>query len=713
MTASSIFNSRRSEALSNSIGDGADGALRRNRTLSPVLSAGLSLLLLAVLTLIVFREQLFDHWTFPWDFLGAYTTTPAFVVASVEGGHLLSWSSHVASGFPVGVDPQAGLYFPGWWLLGGLGIPATLRVLTVVQVAHVLLGGAGMLLLARARRLTWSWATLAAVAYLLFGGFYGEAEHADIIRGFAYLPWLLWALTPPDEEVGRWTRLVALPAIAWLIATGGYPAQVVSFGLAGFVYLVVALWPGGRAMFRRYRVALLLAIVACAGICLAVLLPYLHAEQGNELHRVLEPTAAARAGESLAPRDLLGLYLNNFAWVYDGTVTAWAVGIPMLIGLACVRVDTLRRQAPLVACGVLALALATTPKIGFVGNAMASLRPLFPSRFPAADYKAVVAIALVVLATDGWRQLAVSRRRGPIFRAAVLAVMLVLGASLASTKYAPASREMWLVVVVIVATLALVAVRLRPLALALALVALVAIDGYREIHDYRQLGHTSSWAVPSSEAAQYLGRDGEVRNLSATLKQAPSARPARVGPVAPLASSPTGSNPDALGWVSSNYYLVDYGGTIEQSLWRAEHDPALLSLLLAPWRAYTFACGVNGCEAVARRLPDPRRWRPSGAVTTLSYGTNSTTYKVSIGRPEVMVENELAIDGWKANSDKVKIVNNKYPLRTWLLSPGSYTFTAHYSAPERAPQEAVVGAAILAWLGCGLLLYRKRTARVK
>jgi hypothetical protein len=94
-----------------------------------------------------------------------------------------------------------------------------LTALTGVQVAHVCFGGLGVLAFARSRRLGWSWATLAAVAYLFFGGFYGEAEHADIVRGFSYLPWLTWTLTPPST--GRpWTRLALLPPLAWVIATG-------------------------------------------------------------------------------------------------------------------------------------------------------------------------------------------------------------------------------------------------------------------------------------------------------------------------------------------------------------------------------------------------------------------------------------------------------------------------------------------------------------
>ena len=66
------------------------------------------------------------------------------------------------------------MYFPGWWLLGVLRVPATLRVLTTIQVAHVLFGSMGILALARARRLAWPWATVAAVAYIFSEDFTGR-----------------------------------------------------------------------------------------------------------------------------------------------------------------------------------------------------------------------------------------------------------------------------------------------------------------------------------------------------------------------------------------------------------------------------------------------------------------------------------------------------------------------------------------------------------
>ena len=658
---------------------------------------------LATVTVLIFWQQLFDHWTFPWDFVGAYTTTPAFVAASVGGGHFPAWSPYIASGFPIDVDPQAGLYFPGWWLLGGLDIPATLRVLTAVQVAHVLFGSVGVLALARVRRLGWSWAAVAAVTYLLFGGFYGEAEHSDIIRGFAYLPWLLWALTPPSED-RRWLRLATVPLLAWLIVSAAYPGQIVSFGLTGFVYIGVTIWSEGWELWQRYRLALVLAVVSAGAVAIAVLLPYLRAEQAHELYRVFEPTAAVRAGASIAPRDLLGLYLNNFAWTYDGTVTSWAVGIPVLIGLFCVRLGTLRRQAPLAASGIVALVLAMTPKIGVIGRTMVSIRPLFSSRFPAAEYKAVVAIAMVIVAADAWSQIATEQRK-MFWRAILAGTIVVIGALLAPSTYGPATRELWLVIAVALAACGLVLVRMPARLLVSLLMVLVIIDGVREVYDYRLLGHISPWRTTPVEAAPYRARDVAVRELSTSLKQAPATRPARVPPYAPLSTAPTGSDPDATGWIANGYHVIDYGGTIERTLWRAEHNPAWLSLLLATWHGYTFPCAVVGCESGAVRLPSASTWHPSPSIQTTSYGEEDIVYSVNISQPELLIENELAIRGWSTKSPHVASVDAGIPLRAWRLSPGRYKFVASFQEPDRWLQWVALALGLVSLLACARLVY--------
>lgn len=665
----------------------------------PLIQLALAACLLIALTLWVFRRQLFDHWSFPWDFLGTYTTTPPFVADTFGLGHPVSWSPFVASGFPVDINPQAGVYFPGWWILGALHIPLTLRALTTVQVAHVLFGCVGMLLLTRARRLTWPWATVAAVAYLFFGGFYGQAEHADIFRGFAYLPWLLWSLTPPERN-GHWLRLIALPPIAWLVVSGAYPGETVAFAICGFVYLGVGLRVAGPGTWRRYRTALILATLASAAVCVAVLLPYIRADQAGELYRNIEPTAAIRAQFAFSPLDVLGSYLSNFAWTYQGTITAWAVGVPILIGLACARRATLKAHAPLIACGAVALTLATTPRIGFIGRAMASIQPLFPSRFPASDYKAVIAIALIVVSVDAWRALASRHRGRPLIAVSAIGCLLVVGALVAPSTYGPATHHLALLIAIIVVTGLLALVRPRVQILVCVLVLLIVVDGVREVYDYRLGGAISPWQAPPTALTPFQARNVFVRTLPARLDQTPQSRPARV-PTAPTAET------NSAGWVADGYNETDYDPTLERVLWTAENNPVWSSLLLAPWHGYTFPCAAVGCSNGSVHLPAPQTWRPSVLVRTLSYGIDGIVYAVDVNRPTLMVENELAIKGWHANNSRVQPVNANIPLRTWRLSPGVYRFTATFQEPDRTLQELAALLAIVAWLGCVGIALRK------
>jgi hypothetical protein len=285
---------------------------------------------------------------------------------------------------------------------------------------------------------------------------------------------------------------------------------------------------------------------------------------------------------------------------------------------------------------------------------------------------------------------------------------LLAGALLAPTTYGPLTRELWLVIAVIAACLAIVLLPLPSRLLVWLLLGLVIVDGVREINDYRLLGRISPWRASPSDVAPYRARDGQVRKLPALLRQAPASRPAREPPVASLASSPTGSDPDATGWIADGYHLIDYGGTLERVLWQVEHEPALLSLMLAPWHGYTFPCGTVGCSDRTVHLPAAKAWRPSAQIQTLSYGPNHITYAVNLSQPELMVENELAIPGWSSSAPQVRPVSAGIPLRAWRLSPGRYTFTATYRERGRTLQEMVVAGALIAWLACAIALRRKR-----
>jgi hypothetical protein len=711
-----------SSARPGAVADSAIAAVRRGgsrgvaRIRGPLLAPALAVGLLAALTLTMFARQLFGHWTFPWDFLSHYLTTPPFVAATIGSGHPLWWSPFVASGFPVDVNPQAGVFFPLWWAFGALGVPLYLTTVTAVQVAHVWLGALGVLALARARRLTWPWATVAAVAYLFFGGFYGQAEHSDYIRGFAYLPWLLWSLTPPAEGQA-WRRLAATPLLAWLIASGGYPGQLPAFSIVAFVYVGAELLGCSPAVRRRHWPSLVLATVASAAACVAVLAPYLLAEHHHDLVRTVPATASVRSYDSFSPTDVLGLELNSFAWHPDGSTFSWALALPVLIGLALSTLASVRRHLALLACGVVALALATTPKLAPIGKAMVSLGTLFPSRFPAADYKPAVAIALILLSVEAWASF--SARRGRRWPTALAGLALALGVLLAPSTYAAPTRTVWLALAVIAATMVLIALRPRLPLLVGALLALIVIDGVREARDYRTRGGVSAWQAPPAAATMppdvavthERAYDRYVARLPELLRFTEISRPARLPASVPLSVSSRGANPDAAGWVADGYRLVDYAGPVERALWRVEQSPTWTRLMLEPWHAYVFQCRASGCS---RALPPAQSWHPSRSIHTVAYGPDKIVYKVHLTRPALMVENELAIRGWRSNTPRAEVINAGIPLRTWQLRAGSYTFTASYHEPGRGLQIAAAAIALLAWLGCAgwLLVERRGYSRV-
>jgi hypothetical protein len=513
---------------------------------------------------------------------------------------------------------------------------------------------------------------------------------------------------------------------------------------------------GGAEAWRRHRVALVLALAASAAVCLAVTWPYVRADQAGELVRISEVTAVERAKFALAPIDLFGLYLNNFAWTSDGTITAWAIGIPILLGLACVRMQTLRRQAPLAVSGALALALAMTPKVGFIGKAMASVRPLFPTRFPAADYKSTVALALILISVDAWSRLprqsatsfqarhgvGPSTKRGGRLRAlasigpstqhrsrlqalrgiarsaqealvpprrdgigqtaalATVGCVLIVAPLVLSDQYAKPSEALWLAIVVVLATAALAFIRPPARVLAGLLIVLVVVDGARTTKDLLSRGTTSPWQLPPAELAFYQSRDVYVRELPELLARTPQTRPAR----APETEVP---EPNASGWVADAYHEADYDSTRERAFEETQNDQALYSLLLEPWHAYLFPCAVVGCRSGHVRLPPARTWRASPNANTLAYGVHRILYSVDVKEPTLMVENELAIRGWRTNSPLVQSVDAKTPFRAWRLAPGRYRFAATFQEPGRPVQYAALSLALLGWLGCALALARR------
>jgi hypothetical protein len=668
---------------------------------------------LLALTVSVFWRHIFLGYSFPWDFEGKFTSTPPFVASTVGRGNWTEWAPFVGGGTPIAADPQTGLYYPVWWLMGLIRIPLTMGVLTDVQVVHVLVGALGVVALARARQLSWGWALVAAVPYVFFGGFYGQAEHADTFRGFSYAPWLLWSLTPPPP--GRhWWRITALPAVGWLIATGAYPGQLPAFSLVGGAYIVTEL-TARRLWIRGYLLPLALGVLGSLLIVGGVLLPYLHAEANGTLYRPNQPTADVRAFFALRPLDTLGLYLNNFAWTNEGTITAWAVGVPAILGLTAARRDTLTRHLSLAVAGSLALVLAVLPAWMPAGSLMTKLPFLFPSRFPASDYKAMIAVPLLIIAAEGWRRQAESGS-ARVWVPVAVGGLLVAGVFLApNATGAGVTQAAWLVIGVVALTVLVMrlAAHITPRMLLPALLVLIIVDGARMTMDWNNFAGVSPWAVAPSDYPQQVLRDDLAQQLPEFVADPPERRPARTPPAVPIATQPQGSRSDADGLLGFGYYLGDYSGIITHARSVVENSPELTGLMLRPWSAWSWPCGELPCDGSPIQLPPVSQWTINPYITTTSYALSSITYSVDLSTPVVMVENELAIPGWSADLSSVHPVDVGGVFRAWELPAGHYQFTASYRQPERGVQEVLALAALLAWGGCAAVLRHHSRARAR
>lgn len=139
-----------------------------------------------------------------------------------EFGHLPAWDASGFGGRPMVGNPQGGMFYPPVWFAWLIPSPAVLGWLTVI---HLLWGGLGLYVLARAEGLGRWPATVAAGAfqaspYLLAQTFEGHYPH---VWAASWFPWAFWALA--EHRRGQRRGLVLLPPILALTYLTGHPQE--------------------------------------------------------------------------------------------------------------------------------------------------------------------------------------------------------------------------------------------------------------------------------------------------------------------------------------------------------------------------------------------------------------------------------------------------------------------------------------------------------
>lgn len=670
---------------------------------------------LALENLAIFDRHYFAGYGFPWDFIGSYYASIAYWTTAVARGALSMWMPFQSMGYPFPINLQTGLWYAPLWFFPLLKIPYTLHAAVVVQCLHVLLGAFGMYVLLRAIVRSRREALVGAFCFQLFGGFYSNAQHVDIVRSFAFTPWLLWCLTPPrrgESAIPR--RLALLPLFVWATATGGYPGNFIAalFLLAVFAAFVLAA--------RRFRrPAVVWAATALGGVALGLTMAAIQLGPAwlfrAELSRYHVTETIRRMSLELA--HVPALFLSNRDTPGNPSMNSTFVGFLVLAGVCFLSRRSLRRLWPYALLLLLAAAMAAGDNLPIHAWLRGLLPPLAYSRFPSSDYRGFAAVLLVVLAAFGWRDLRRQRRIAADFSARLIVLVLFVAWGLERARGPhSASPEQTFALVCLALSVGALAVwqggrpgrGLAPLAI---LLVVASLDGGRV------LSRMETWSVKDLIG---LGREfyptparladaGLVLDPAVFREPKPARPPRREGDHRYWAA----------GYLTGSYEIYDFGGGTLRAVSEIVTDPVYLDFMRREWlpilvepappsRAAGDAIDVRDLRGrLCDLAPDPR-------VRQLEYGMDRIVYRVRLERPALLVENETFFPGWSARLSgrgvstptlRARRVNGIW--RGWLLPAGEYAMEASFRFPHLSRFAAVSAAGWLVWLAAAAVILRR------
>ena len=676
--------------------------------------------ILFLLNLFIFR----DHWrglaTFPWDFPQAYYAFTGYWITSMQMGEWPHWIPYQSLGYPSALNPQLDLFYFPFWIFVIFRIPYTLHAATVLQALHVLFGSAGFLLFARRCFRSNSIALCGALAFTFFGGFYTNSEHADVIRAFAWVPWIFWALLldeePIDRRFGRWrirTRLrgpnLFLPLIVCCFITGAYPGSFI----AGLLIAGVFILSQTGALVWRFRDRtswsdglvqtgqLLLAL----GMALVFLLPTAH--MSTELVRSQDFDTLGKRYLTIPGLYHLFLPSNFLAVGVDFTMEGMQLPVLLLLLVPLVRARA-TLLIPVLTTAALSAVMCLHELIPVRSVVTSILPPLRLSRFPAGDFRLYIYIAVLTCALSGLQQLLETKGgvwRNSIKMAAagfVLAMLYLyrikhpdptidgpyiyawmlrdgVNCALLLLGYLILSRTNWL----------------RPAGAYLMAIACV----YTMLPVVGQM--RVAWHDPQA-AVQGLALMGNNKRLPVEqiFGRQETRRPPRI----------TNENLSWQGYLDGSYLSMDKVGTLSISQQRVQTNPSLRDIVMAPGAILQVACEAQICES-----PEPGTVPVSGqasAGTTVQYSRNYIIYQVNVPKRSLVVENEVYAPGWSGiceiHQEHFDVHRVDGGFRGWVLNAGEHRLRVTYRTPWLTASAALSILFLACWISTTVVWFRSR-----
>ena len=670
-------------------------------------------LLLATLEFATFIGNFTGQVAPQWDFYNQYNTEAFAWWRDGTFFEPTQWMPYAWGGFPSLLDVQnSSFYLPvGIMTLFG---PFTIHASAILSALHVGFGALGVYVLARSWKLGFLPSLVGLATWFFAAGFYSNASHLDIMRSYAWIPWIILVIGT-TWRWNRWWRWPLAGLILWQGILAMYPGILVAFAYVGVVYVIVS-----QVLFRPKLRSYLLPLAIAGGASIAlVLLRYL-------------PLLLTRGTSSPSEYDLSGF--NEAMWGTFLYPYAAAEGLP----------NDVTMRSFFLAAGVFALlpfarwgSRRVVAALALIIPAAVLGLPIWPwhdlartlpgmslSRFTMSDYKPLLLLGITLIAMFGAERLRdlVSEPRTRYSRVpfivsgGMLALFLLLGLLGPFDDLGWITQFTFLALAVALA-IAIARGRVRPVVATAAIVAICASSGL-----LAQLSTTAPWVSdrPAFERL-YLGLPVDTLIAQgdeyAAKNQRLEQRPARKAPVEPFDEGQAFSTL----WGASFYTrqdavlgYVNIKGAAPFEIMSKELFPSgsdISKRATAFWGAPGIVMVRHGNDLPTshqlERCVDDGACGNGSSVTPVSYSPGDLTYRVIASETFAFHANEAYYPGWRvtacATGDPsdcrtVKVRQGAHGELVGRVAAGDWTLNLHYALPGMGT------AWKLFWAGVAVLL---------
>ncbi len=261
---------------------------------------------LGLLVLIIFREYFTGAKSPSWDFLNDYFTASFVWWNSGSFFNPPSYLPYAFSGFPAHLSGQAANWYLPVGFLAELNI-YNIHTSAILQALTIFFGIVGIYFFARSWDIARYVAFLLAVAYLFSPGFFTSASHIDILRGWAFMPWILLVLKPFARN--SIFSILAISLLSFQYMVGVYPGIIIASIYILAIYVSLN-WYFNKSIRKNYTLYQIIPFALGIGMSLLKWIPLVTQERlyrgGNtvEVNAAIVSTLIYPYDSSVLPNDI-------------------------------------------------------------------------------------------------------------------------------------------------------------------------------------------------------------------------------------------------------------------------------------------------------------------------------------------------------------------------------------------------------------------------